>query len=79
MRLSKELKAALTTAAAAIGVVTVQPWFTFCKPVFMGGTGGPPGYVCIGNSFLSPWLALPIGLAIATVLVSTVIHIWERT
>ena len=78
MRLSKELKAALTAAAAAIGVVTVPPWFNWCGPAFLGGAGGPPGYICIGGSFLTPWLAIPIGTAIAAGLVIAVIKIWER-
>ena len=73
-----EQKAAATAVITAIGVITVPPWFTWCRPIYLGGDGGPPGYICIGNTFMTPWFAIPVGVAIAAGLAAALDRIWSK-
>lgn len=65
-------RAALTGAVTSISAITVPQFFHWCN-----GFSGPPGFVCIGNFFVSPWVAMPIGIALVCGAAALIAWIWK--
>ena len=65
-------KAALTGAIVAMTFIAAPPWFNWCPEASL------PGYICIGNWFMSAWFALPIGIGIIAAAGAGIGWIWRR-
>ena len=69
-------KGALTGAITTVALSIAPQFFRWCGPRWEGGPGGPPGYICIGDLFISPWIALPAGVVLVAVAGATIAWIW---
>ena len=77
--LPTSLKVAATGVIVAAALAVVPSLLKQC-PTFSGpeGLAGPPGYACIGGTFVTQWLTVPAGLALIAGASAGVAALWRQ-